>query len=218
MLAYKKEYSYIVVDECIKIPNRYKFLVGLFIKKSDIELANKIFNIIKDIDKSFLSVGYRIVDGWSEIYLYVEISKGIQKSIKEALKDLDEYFEVSISKDKNHSFYINELLPNELEYIYIKSKQITNELENEGIDLKNLFEVEHYADFEIKSQADRFLENIKEEGFEFKDYIDEEGLNHAVAVVKKHSLDDGSIKKEIDVLYKYISKEHGKYYLWSVVV
>ncbi len=218
MLEYKKQNSIVFVDEEFDCPNTHIFLVSLFVKNDSEVFVKKLTEIFVNMDQTLFFAGAKLTDGWSEFYFYASKSKGVQNKLKNILADFEVYHEMSISKDKKHSFYKNELFPSKTEYALISSKDITKELQKEGIDLKQMFEVEHYADFEIKSQADRFVENAKKFGFEFKDYIDDETLKNGVALVKKHPLDEANLEKEIKILTELVEKEYGEYLLWSVAV
>ena len=88
----------------------------------------------------------------------------------------------------------------------------------EGDNLAQSREVEHYVSFDTASQKERFLKGIEKIGFRYKDDIDNKELEHAVAIVKEHALDQDSLVETISALLELVKKDHGRYELWSATI
>ena len=137
---------------------------------------------------------------------------------KLVFRDSGYKYETSVVKDLKWDFYYENLYPSEIEMYLIYSEKIILQLMAEGDNIFKPREVEHYVSFDTKSQMDRFVKNVRNIGFEFKDEIDNKELLHAVAIIKEHSLDQDTLKSVISELLEYIKKDHGRYELWSSVI
>ncbi len=163
-------------------------------------------------------VGTRVVEGWSEIYFYASDSKGFNTTVADILNPSKYVFESNIVKDAKWNFFETQLLPSELEHHHIISSQIIFLLEEEGDDLFNSREVEHYAVFDTQTQKDRFTELSRESGFEYKDDLSTDEYAYGVAVVKSHNILEDEVKKVVEEIYELIKKEHGYYEGWSTTL
>ena len=105
-----------------------------------------------------------------------------------------------------------------MEVYFLESQKIIALLKDEGDDLTQEREVEHYAMFDTDSQKQRFLDAIVLKGFTFKDDLATQECAHGVALIKKHALDDESITEVVKELYESVKKEHGYYELWSTTL
>ena len=203
--------------------NQYKYLISVFVKfdaiHSDFEAVERFLDfkerLIDTLFESVIYVGMRVEGGWSEFYFYAKESKGFEQKVAAIFSQSGYVFETSIIKDAKWDFYYKNLFPNELEMFLIYSKKIVLQMMEEGDDLSHPREVEHYVSFDTASQKERFLKEIKEVGFTYKDDIDDKELSHAVAITKKHALDQDSLQDNINALLQYIKKNHGRYELWS---
>jgi len=210
----------------IRFEKDYEYLVSVFVKfdamHEDINDVEEFLEfketLIDSLKPDAEYIGMRIVDGWSEFYFYTKDSKGIEQKVSKIFSGSGYVYETSIVRDAKWDFYYKNLFPNDLEMYLIYSKKIVLQMMGEGDTLATPREVEHYVSFDTASQKKRFLENIKEIGFEYKDDIDNKELAHAVAVTKEHALDQDSLRKNIQLLLDLVKKDHGKYELWSSTV
>ena len=210
----------------IRFAKEMEYLISVFVKfdamHEDIDDVEDFLEfketLIDSLGVDTEYVGMRIVDGWSEFYFYAKDSKGTEQKVAAIFRDSGYIYETSIVKDPRWNFYYKNLFPSDLEMYLIYSKKIVLQMMAEGDVLAIPREVEHYVSFDTASQKKRFLENIKEIGFAYKDDIDNKELEHAVAITKTHALDQDSLRKNIKQLVDLVAKDHGKYELWSSTV
>jgi len=202
---------------------KYEYLLSVFVKfdafHEEIEAVENFLELKQDLidqlEDEAVYVGMRVVDGWSEIYFYTSQSKNVQKIVASVFSESGYKYESSISKDPKWKFFYKTLYPTDLETYLIYSKKIVLQMMAEGDSLVEVREVEHYVSFDTASQKERFIKEVQEVGFHYKDDVDSAELPHAVAVVKEHALDQDSLRKVISELLGYIEKNHGHYELWS---
>jgi hypothetical protein len=163
-------------------------------------------------------VGSRMLDGWSELYFYSYDSKRLDRVVKEILAPSEYIYESNIVRDTKWDLYELQLLPNELELSHIESMKVISMLEEEGDMLEIAREVEHYVSFLTPTQKERFIENVENIGFLYKDEIESETFEHGVAVVKKHSLLVDDVEKNVTLLFQAVKKAGGFYEGWSTTL
>ncbi len=205
-------------NSALEQDSEFGYLYSLFVKlRSEDEFAYEQFldtkeALIATLDE-LLYAGSRLDDGWCEIYFYAQDTKGLDKQVATFLRG--EYaYESSSTKDAKWDFWYKNLLPNELEFLYMEAKKIVDDLLSEGDELESVREVEHYATFDTPTQMERFVANASKVGFRLKDELDIDG--YGVAVVREHSLLD--LNSYIETLYELAKKEHGNYELFSTVL
>lgn len=213
------------IDEMEK---EFPWLFSLFIKfdleKESLEKIDEFYEMKESIiliqEKNSLVkyVGQRSIDGWVELYFYALNSKNLLEPIKSYLIESKLIFENGVVRDTKWDFYTANLMPNELEYCFMESQKIVDILEEEGDNIKEPREVEHYAMFETDSQKQRFVESMEEKGYKFKDDISTDECEHGVALVKEHNLEEETIRETIKELYEAAKIEHAYYELWSTTL
>jgi hypothetical protein len=210
----------------IRNSNDLQYLISVFVKfnalHEELENVEKFLEfkekLINSLEQYAIYIGMRIVDGWSEFYFYSKESKGIEQKVSSIFSGSGYTYETSISKDNKWNFYYENLFPSDLEMYLIYSKKIVLQMIGEGDNLTMPREVEHYVSFDTASQKERFIKSVKEIGFRYKDDIDSKELAHAIAIEKKHSLDQDTLRKVISELLEYVKKDHGRYELWSSTI
>jgi hypothetical protein len=206
----------------------HPWLFSVFVKYDDFddneekiteffELKESLIMAMEYKDISYY-IGNRVIDNWSEIYFCAEDSKGLEAIANSVLKSSGYVFECNVVKDAKWEFYDYNIFPTELEMAVMQSYKIMALLEEEGDNLSTCREVEHYASFDTASQKDRFLQNAKEAGFEYKDDLDPEEYTHGVAVTKEHSLNQEELVKVVSEIFMLIENERGSYELWSTLI
>jgi len=163
-------------------------------------------------------LGTRIVDGWSEFYFCASSAKDLNTMVTAMLKDTGYAYESNIIKDKKWNFYETQLFPTPLELAHIQSAKIIFLLEEEGDDLNSVRTVEHYLSFETPTAKNRFINTLALDGFSFKDEIDTEEFQHAVALIKEHAVTHDEVKKVVEELFEAVGKEGGFYEGWSTTL
>ncbi len=207
----------------IRNESELEYLASVFVKfdamneendevESFLEFKEKLVDSLSD---NAIYIGMRVEDGWSEFYFYSKESKGIEQKVSAIFSGSGYKYEVSITRDYKWDFYYENLFPTDLELFLIYSKKIVLQMMGEGDDVSLPREVEHYVSFDTASQKERFLKEIEEIGFRYKDDVDNKELAHAVAIAKEHALDQDSLQRNIDLLLQRIKKDHGRYELWS---
>jgi len=203
--------------------NKNRWLFSVFVKydsSSEENVGYEEFleskeSLIISLSHSYdaVYVGNRVVDGWSELYFYTNISKGLEKEVK---KSFDGYmFESYVTKDSKWDFYRESLYPTNVELANIQSKSIIAELEDEGDDLEVEREVEYYISFETPTQKERFLAKLPFDGFVYKDEIESDECDNGIVLVKNHSINITLLQQNIASLFENIKEQNGVYEGWS---
>jgi len=163
-------------------------------------------------------VGWRLVDGWLEVYFYGEQAKGFENAMNEALKPKYQ-FECGNRKDKKYETYYKMLMPNDQEYHNIQSEEIIADLEESGDDLEAEHRIEYHAVFMTSSQRKRFIESIEEAGFRFlQDFLDEKAEDdfvYGVVFTKLSPVSLEVLNKQTEDIFPLINLEHGRYEGWG---
>jgi regulator of RNase E activity RraB len=169
-------------------------------------------------DEKAKYVGSRLVDGWSELYFYADDSKGLDKIVATILAPSNYVYESHTVRDTKWDFHYKNLTPNELELAHIQSDKIIYLLEEEGDDLEAVRPVEHYISFDTPTQKEKFLENLKLDGFVLKDEISSDEFENGIALLKEHSVTRESLHKVVAELFELIKEYQGYYEGWSTTL
>jgi regulator of RNase E activity RraB len=163
-------------------------------------------------------IGSKTTDGWYELYFYLQEPKGIETKTRDILNAFEYKYESNAVKDKKWNLYEVTLTPSEKELHHIQSRQIIEEMLEEGDDIKTAREVEHYIFFQTASLREKFEEIIEENTLINKgDFEREEGEEflYGIAVARTQSLDEKSINSVTDKIMDLCKEYHGLYEGWS---
>ena len=163
-------------------------------------------------------VGHRVNDGWSELYFYAKTSKHLDVIVSKILTNSNYVYESNVVRDTRWDFYETQLYPTELEFCHIQSAKTISLLLEEDDDLEASRVVEHYAVFDTATQKERFVDAVKDKGFEYKDDISSEDYEHGVALTKEHAVTQKEVDKIVEELFCELKNEHGFYEGWSTVL
>ncbi len=169
-------------------------------------------------DEKTKYVGNRLVGEWSELYFYSQDSKGLEAKVANILKPTKYMYEANVVKDAAWEFFDFNIFPNDLELCLMQSQKIVEHIQDEGDKTELVREVEHYASFETPTQKQRFIESAEKNGFVFKADIEDEEMQHGVALVKEHNLDSIELAKVVSQIHELIKLENGEYELWSTTL
>lgn len=205
-----------------------RWLFSLFVKQDILDEslesyeelleAKEALIIALELEDSVKYVGMRIIDGWSELYFYAVDVKQLESTTNSILKGRGFAFESNSVKDPKWNFYDLQLFPTELEFCHIQSAKIIEMLEEEGDNLADVREVEHYVVFDTSTQKDRFVEKALACGFVYKDEISTDNYDHGVALVKKHSVLPEEIETIVKETFALAKEENGYYEGWSTIL
>lgn len=163
-------------------------------------------------------VGWRLIEGWLEVYFYGEGAKGFENALNLALKPQYQ-FESGNRKDKKHETYYKMLMPNVQEYHNIQSEEIIADLEESGDNLEAEHRIEYYALFMTSTQRKRFTASIEEAGFSFlKEFLDEKAEDdfvYGVVFTKLSPVSVELLNKQTEDIFPLIAVEHGRYEGWG---
>ena len=162
-------------------------------------------------------VGSKTRDGWYELYFYLEEPKGVENKTKELLNAFGYKYESNSVKDKKWNLFEVSLCPNEKQAHHIQSRQIIDEIKEEGDDISKPREVEHYVLFQTASLREKFTEVLEEKGLTCKGDFEREDEEYiyGVAVAIVHSLEEKVINETTDMLMDLCKEHHGHYEGWS---
>jgi len=174
--------------------------------------------IALELDEKTKYVGNRLVGEWSEIYFYSVDSKGLQATVDKILKPTKYMFESNVTKDADWEFFDFNIFPTDLELCLMQSQKIVEHMQDEGDKIEVKREVEHYASFETPTQKQRFVDNATSEGFKFIADIDDEDMEHGVAMLKEHALTSDELTEVVTQIHGLLKLENGEYELWSTTL
>lgn len=162
-------------------------------------------------------VGSKIISGWYELYFYLQDPKGIENKTKEMLSAFGYKYESNAVKDKNWKLYEVNLYPNLLQSHHIQSRQIIEEIQEEGDDITKPREVEHYILFQTPSLREKFVHVLEEKGLTCKGDFerDDEEFVYGVAVSVTQTIDEETMNKTTDMFMELCALHHGYYEGWS---
>jgi regulator of RNase E activity RraB len=162
-------------------------------------------------------VGLKITDGWFEIYFYLEDPKGVENKTKDLLNAFGYKYESNSVKDKKWNLYEVTLYPTAKQAHHIQSRQIIEEMVEEGDDITKAREVEHYILFQTASLREKFEEVLEEKSLTCKGDFEreEEEYVHGVALSITQTLEEKSINETTDMLMDLCKEHHGHYEGWS---
>ena len=196
------------------------YSLWVFIKSEDIsEIKNIITQKLIETHRADF-VATRVLDGWYELYFYAASEKKFTNTINEIMADFHYSFECGSHKDDKFKVYLETLYPDELEFHQIESQHIIMTLEDEGDNLEESREVEHYMFFQTEANMQRFIESAKVLGFYVKELVkqSESDYSYGAVLVKNHSVTLESVQNEIADLLEKIVFEHGYYEGWSTTL
>jgi len=208
--------------------DEYPWLFSVFVKYDGLDDSSQSYEEFLETKESLIIgieyedkakyLGSRIIDGWSEFYFCASSAKDLNTMVTAMLKDSGYAYESNIIKDKKWNFYETQLFPTALELAHIQSAKIIFLLEEEGDNLNSVRTVEHYLSFETPTAKNRFINTLALDGFSFKDDIDTDEFQHAVALVKEHTVTQDEVKKVVAELFEAVGKEGGFYEGWSTTL
>ncbi len=211
----------------------YPWLLWLFIKLKEPEVDGlwsekehetllEIIQALQDVYEKIdiQHVGYKVQEGWLEIYYYAAQAKRFQAMASDILKPHNYIFENGSSRDPKWDNYRYELYPNHKTLLYIQSMETISALQDEGDALSVERGVEHYLFFQTEAQRKRVVEKIEKLDFTCKQetYNSKEEYAYGVVLVKSHPVDEESIHQIVDELDELASKDHGVYEGWSTTI
>lgn len=202
----------------------YKTLLWAFIKiDNKFDMDSLKSDVIEGVTSSLNAHygGSKEEDGWLELYFYAQHAKKFENTVVLALaKYLNIGYELGNSKDGKFKHFETILYPNELQLQQIQTTHILDALKDEGDDLSNPREVEHYAFFQTEAQCERLIRKMQDRGFSLKDSHKDETREHAYCAVlcNVQSVEFDDIFKSLKEVYDSVKVEHGIYEGWSTTL
>ena len=164
-------------------------------------------------------VGFRIVDGWLELYFYAQSAKKFEPIVASLLEQQYSY-EIGSYKDVKQKFYFDALYPDMKQLLQIRNHEIMLQLQEAGDQCECDREVEHYLFFPTQSNAQRALNKALDLEFTCKqEYInDANELRYTIVLTKSHNISDAVISDITEDLCDIALEEHGSYEGWSTIL
>ena len=162
-------------------------------------------------------VGSKTTSGWYELYFYLQDPKGIENKTKDIMNAFEYKFESNAVKDKKWNLYETNLYPNLVQSHHIQSRQIIEEIIEEGDDITKSREVEHYLLFQTPSLREKFLTVLEENSLTCKDEFerDEDEFVYGLIIPIVQSVDMETMNKMTDMFMDLCAKSHAYYEGWS---
>ena len=211
----------------------YPWLLWLFIKLKNPEIDGLwsevehefLLEIMDSLQERYENidirhVGYKVQEGWLEIYYYATQAKRFQAIASEILQPHSYAFETGSRRDSKWDNYRYELYPNHKTLLYIQSMETITALQDEGDDLSVERGCEHYLFFQTEAQRKRVVDKIEKLDFTCKEetYNSKEEYAYGVVVVKSHNVEEENIHQIVDELDEIATKDHGIYEGWSTTI
>ena len=162
-------------------------------------------------------VGSKTTSGWYEVYFYLQDPKGVENKTKDMLSAFEYKYESNAVKDKNWKLYEVSLRPTLAQSHQIQSRHIIEELSEEGDDLSQPREVEHYLLFQTASLREKFLEVLTEKSLTCKDIFESEDEEFCFGVIVSitQAVDEATMHITTDMLLELCLIHHAQYEGWS---
>lgn len=180
------------------------------------ECKDRLAVKLEDKEKA-VYVGSKTTSGWYELYFYLQDPKGIENQTKDILNAFDYKFESNAVKDRKWNLYETSLYPNLLQSHHIQSRQIIDELVEEGDDISKPREVEHYVLFQTASLREKFVASLQEHNLTCKDEFerDAEEYEYGIIIPVVQAVDAETMNKTTDMFMELCTEGHGYYEGWS---
>ncbi len=165
--------------------------------------------------------GYRIVEGWFEIYFYAYSAKKFENIAASIVASEYNYsYEIGSYKDTKYKFYFDELYPDIMQLLQIQNTQTISLLQEAEDNGELPREVEHYLFFATNSNAQRAVEKAAALGFTCKDkFVDDDNeLRHTIILIQSHNVTYKVIDMITQDLLNLAMEEHGLYEGWSTTL
>ncbi len=191
--------------------NEHELLLQ-FLEKLTMELKTKI-------EATF--AGYRIVEGWFEIYFYAHSAKKFENIAASIVASEYNYsYEIGSYKDTKYKFYFDELYPDATQLLQIQNRETMSALQDAGDNSELPREVEHYLFFATDSNAQRAVEKAAALGFTCKDkFVDDDNeLRYTIILMQSHNVTYDIIDHITQDLLSLAMEEHGLYEGWSTTL
>jgi regulator of RNase E activity RraB len=163
-------------------------------------------------------VGSKTTDGWYELYFYLQDPKGMENKTKDILSAFGYKYESNSVKDKKWNLYEVTLIPNIKQMHHIQSRHIIEEMLEEGDDLTQQREVEHYVLFQTASLRQKFEEVLEEKSLTCKGDFERDEVEdfiYGIAIATTQDLQEESINGATDMILDLCREYHGHYEGWS---
>ncbi len=199
--------------------------IFLKIKESDDAEFVRLLELLEALNATLKSkleatlAGYRVVDGWFEIYFYAYSAKKFE-NLAASVVDSEYSYEIGSYKDTKFKLYFDELYPDETQFLQIRNSAIIASLHEAGDEHEVEREVEHYLFFPTKSNAERAMSKAQALEFTCKEELidDESELRHAIVLIKDHQVTHEVIDAVTKELMELAMDEHGLYEGWSTTL
>jgi hypothetical protein len=165
-------------------------------------------------------VGYKVQEGWLELYYYAPQAKRFQGIASDILKTHNYVFETGSSRDPKWDNYRYELYPNHKTLLYIQSMETITALQDEGDNLSIERGCEHYLFFQTEAQRKRVVDKIEKLDFTCKEetHNSKEEYAYGAVLVKSHNVEEENIHQIVDELDEIATKDYGVYEGWSTTI
>ncbi len=182
------------------------------------ELHEELLTHLGTLD--LLHVGFVVQEGWVEFYFYATQGKRFANKVAEALGTTGYMYETGSRRDSKWEHYRFNLLPDPLMQLHLQSEATQSALLEEGDDLNQAREVEHYLLFQTASQRERTLETLMAQGFTCKECFEHDDATFAYGaiLIKAHSVTKEAIEPIVAYLHESAQDAHGSYEGWSTIL
>jgi len=185
------------------------------------QISDSIINTIGKISKAEL-VGTFTYQCERLDYIYVHDSTELRMNIEKTFKTLFPEYATSISirNDREWSAYKKFLFPNEITFEYMSNKSVIDKLIEQGDNLKEPRQVDHWLYFYNKKDSEIFAKVAKNLSFNVEgiEHIKKANLPYQVHLSRIDNVDIESITKITIQLRDQAKKYNGEYDGWETFI
>ncbi len=181
-------------------------------------LMDTLFEALEKRD--IIIAGYRVQEGWLEIYCYATQAKQFENSVASVIKPYAYMYETGARRDPSWECYLQTLYPNTQTQLDIQSEETISALEAEGDDLLQPRDVEHYFFAQTQAQCERVVKVLEAKGFTCKErtHNASEEYAYGIAMVCYDPVDRMHMRMLCRQLLQIATKEHAIYEGWSTIL
>lgn len=183
------------------------------------EIGDAVDAAIKKSAGRHIYVGRNTCSGTRDFFFYTNDLEALHEDLTAVIKEFSNYeFEKGGREDAAWDVYTDFLFPGPLDFQRIHNRRVCENLKKHGDNLEIAREIDHWVYFQSKSNFKKFLEFLKEKGFEVKQTGREKPLigKH---FVNFHRVDIPSLVDNV-VVELYLKSEElgGEYDGWGCTV
>lgn len=179
--------------------------------------------LVQDLKSKAAAVfaGHLFCDGTLSFYFYIDVNAEHGGAIAGVFDKYPNYkYEVQVDKETTWQTYLELLYPLPIQMQSIQNQKVVDNLKREGDKLEKKRPVDHMVYFMNEEDVDRFLNEIKENGFEVvsRERTDLDGYAWSVLLRRDDPVDAKSVDEYVLYLWQKAHDANGEYDGWGSTI